>query len=98
MYNKEIIEKFYNQDKEKFETIYKTLKSTFPEEQGLLKEAEQIVNVLISLKLDINSICVGLIFPFAKKYENYFARFMTIIKCDFVFPWTHENRGVCLMH
>lgn len=57
--------KYKSEEVERIIGIYTMLKEKFVDD-SILKDCEEIVKIIIGLKLDEKSVCAGLIFPFVK--------------------------------
>lgn len=60
-------EKYSENEVEKIMNIQKMLNERFSDDKQLLYDSKDIAKIVINLKLDANSVCSALIFPFAKK-------------------------------
>ena len=67
-----MIDKSFLESKYKKEEVERILKinsligEKFSEEKELIKDCEEILKIIIGLKLDEKSVCAGLLFPFIK--------------------------------
>lgn len=62
-------EKYGKSYEEKFAVIQNGLKVFF-DDKNLVKDAENIVELLVGLKLDIDSVCAGYVYPFVLKHAS----------------------------
>lgn len=60
-------QKYSKEEVEKIMNIQNNLMSRFSDDKQLLYDSKDIAKIVINLKLDANSVCSALIFPFAKK-------------------------------
>ena len=69
--NENFLKDKYNKDEVAFLiSMFEKLKKEYSTEKNAILDAEDIAEVLIRLKLDANSVCASLIFPFAKLNEE----------------------------
>jgi len=73
MIDKSFLESKYKKDEvEKILKINNLITEKFSEEKELLKDCEEILKIIIGLKLDEKSVCAGLLFPFVKENKLTF--------------------------
>ena len=76
MINENFLKDKYSKDETKgLISVFESLKKTFSAEKNAIFDAEEISEVLIRLKLDANSVCASIIFPFAKIDESSIEKF-----------------------
>lgn len=65
--NENFLKDKYSKDESKFLiSVFDKLKKEYPSEKNAILDAEEIAEVVVRLKLDSNSVCSAIIFPFAK--------------------------------
>ena len=83
MFNTEVLKNIYNeQEYEKFSSIKSEVLQTCSDKK-IIKKAEDIVEILVGLKLDIDSACAGFVYPFVianEELKNKFEKYGEISK------------------
>lgn len=66
----------YNQDEtHELIKVYENLKKAYPEDVNAIISAEEIAEVVVRLKLDANSVCASIIFPFVSEHNDAIEKF-----------------------
>ena len=74
--NENFLKDKYSKEETKFLiSVFDTLKKNYAEDKNAILDAEEIAEAVVRLKLDANSVCASIIFPFAKIHNDTIEKF-----------------------
>ena len=74
--NENFLKDKYAKDEVKFLIgVFDKLKKEYAADKNAILDAEEITEIVVRLKLDANSVCAAIIFPFAKIHEDAIEKF-----------------------
>ena len=74
--NENFLKDKYSKEETKFLiSVFDTLKKNYAEDKNAILDAEEIAEAVVRLKLDANSVCASIIFPFAKIHNETIEKF-----------------------